>query len=92
MPGIVKAFGLWVVMSGPWVAGLAFSQESLQIPLVERPPTLEDFSGMTPSEEIRGMMARIDGFIQREPDDGQPSAQRTEAYVAYDRLSFYVVF
>ena len=92
MSRIIKAFGLWITLSGPWVAGLAFSQGSLQIPSMERPPTLEDFSGMKPSEEIRDMMARIDGFIQREPDDGELSAQRTEAYVAYDQINFYVVF
>jgi hypothetical protein len=37
-------------------------------------------------------MARITHFIQREPHDGQPVTQPTEAYLGYDEKNLYVVF
>ena len=37
-------------------------------------------------------MARITHFIQREPHDGQPVSQPTEAYLGYDEKNLYVVF
>ncbi len=31
-----------------------------------------------------------EGFVQREPDEGAPSSQRTQAWVAYDAEALYV--
>jgi hypothetical protein len=73
-------------------AGLAQQVEDLEIPFIERPPELDDFEGMEPSPEIAGMMARAEGFIQREPDDESPASQETVVYVAYDSRSFYAIF
>jgi hypothetical protein len=49
-------------------SNLVVAQEmaGLQIPLIERPPSLDDFSGMQPSSELESMMVKVDGFIQRE--------------------------
>ena len=38
------------------------------------------------------MMARADGFVQREPDNGMPASQETIVYTAYDSRNLYVVF
>jgi len=37
-------------------------------------------------------MARVDGFIQREPRDGAQPSQRTEVYLGYDHKNLYIVF
>jgi len=66
--------------------------EDLVIPFTDQEPELADFAGMRPTEAIRGKMALVTDFIQREPDDGAPSSQRTEVYVAYDKRNFYAVF
>ena len=47
---------------------------------------------MTASPEIAGTMARVEGFVQREPDNGMPSSQNTTVYTAYDNRNLYVVF
>jgi len=64
----------------------------LHIPRVEQPPTLEDFAGMQPSREVEGKLAKVEGFTQRIPRNGQPASQRTEVYLGYDDESLYVIF
>ncbi len=75
-------------------SNLVVAQEmaGLQIPLIERPPSLDDFSGMQPSSELESMMVKVDGFIQREPRDGAPATQDTVVYAAYDNINFYAIF
>ncbi len=68
------------------------SPPTLTIPRVSRPPTLEDFLEMKPNGEMDGKLARVEGFFQREPNDGQSSSQRTEAYFGYDDKNLYIVF
>ncbi len=65
---------------------------NVDIPVIDRPPLLEDFTGMAPSAEIRDKMALITDFVQRVPDDGEPASHRTEAYLAYDDRNIYAVF
>jgi Domain of unknown function (DUF5916) len=43
-------------------------------------------------EPRRGSMARVTGFIEREPSDGAPPTQRTEVYLGYDHQNLYVVW
>jgi hypothetical protein len=64
----------------------------LEIPRVETPPTLEDFLEMKPSHAWENRLAKVDGFIQRLPSDGQPSTQRTDVYFAYDDKNFYCIY
>jgi hypothetical protein len=64
----------------------------VHIPLIERAPALEDFAAMQASTELAHRMTRIDRFTQRNPHDGKPASQRTEAYLGYTAKNLYVVF
>lgn len=64
----------------------------IDIPRLERAPTLEDFPGMVPTSEIARQMRKLNQFTQRNPHDGTPASQRTEAYVGYTTKNLYVVF
>ena len=75
----------------PGAAGQA-APASVTVPRVERAPTLDDFAEMKPSAEMDGRLARVEGFVQREPADGQPASQRTEVYLGYDEKNLYIVF
>ncbi|MFQ5724624.1 MAG: hypothetical protein ACE5G6_09020, partial [Terriglobia bacterium] len=72
--------------------GNAASSPTVTIPRVSRPPTVEDFREMKPSGEMEGKLARVEGFFQREPKDGEPSSQRTDVYFGYDDKNLYIVF
>ena len=61
---------------------------AVSIPRVTTPPTLEDYLDGTPRPDE----AAITTFVQREPGDGVPASQPTEAYVSYDDEHLYVVF
>ncbi|HEY7095523.1 MAG TPA: DUF5916 domain-containing protein [Terriglobales bacterium] len=47
---------------------------------------------MQPQGEAAQQMVRVTGFVQRNPHDGQPASQRTEAYLGYDEKNLFVVF
>ncbi|MFQ5694356.1 MAG: DUF5916 domain-containing protein [Terriglobia bacterium] len=87
---------LAVLVSAPALLGAApginVPRPVQAIPRVERPPTLEDFLDMKPNGEMEGTLAKVEGFIQREPSDGAPSSQRAEAYLGYDDKNLYVIF
>src|SRR5512143_2796514 len=61
----------------------------LKIPRVSRPPRLSDFDSMKDEDMSLGM-ERVEGFVQRFPDDGQPVTERTVVYVGYDSAFLYV--
>ncbi len=61
---------------------------ALRIPRVTVPPKLEDYLD---GESARSD-ARVTGFIQREPKDGEPISQETTVYLSYDDKNFYAVF
>src|SRR5437763_10278657 len=65
---------------------------SSQIPRLQAAPKLSDFEGMEPTTELARQMLKVDKFIQREPHDGQPVSQRTEAYLGYTAKNFYAIF
>ena len=65
---------------------------SLTIPRLSHAPALEDFLSMKPQGEIAQQMARVTGFTQRNPHDGEPVSEPTEAYLGYDQKNLYVVF
>ena len=62
----------------------------LRIPRITHPPKLEDFEGMAPHGAAQEL-AREDVFIQRNPSDGKPATERTEAYLGYDSQNLYIV-
>jgi hypothetical protein len=65
---------------------------AIAIPRLARAPSLEDFALMKPDGEVARQMTRVSGFVQRDPHDGAPVSQRTEAYLGYDEKNLYVVF
>jgi len=62
------------------------------IPRLPQAPTLDDFEGMEPRTAVAQQMFKIARFTQRDPHDGEPVSQRTEAYVGYTAKNLYVVF
>jgi hypothetical protein len=68
------------------------SVSTLSIPRLARAPVLEQFLSMQPAGEIASQMVKVTGFVQRNPHDGQPASQRTEAYLGYDAKNLYAVF
>ncbi|HZZ14455.1 MAG TPA: carbohydrate binding family 9 domain-containing protein, partial [Candidatus Sulfotelmatobacter sp.] len=65
---------------------------SLTIPRLARGPALEDFLEMKPTGEIAPQMAKVSGFVQRNPYDGEKVSEDTAAYLGYDQKNLYVVF
>jgi hypothetical protein len=63
-----------------------------EIPRLAAPPKLGDFEGMGPATDMARSMLKIDKFVQRDPHDGAPVSQRTEAYLGYTDKDFYAVF
>jgi Domain of unknown function (DUF5916) len=47
---------------------------------------------MDPTPEIAGKMAKVEGFVQRNPKDGSPATQPTVVYLGYTDKRIYVVF
>lgn len=93
MTGRIK-LGCCIVSILAWTAAVAYenSQEYLDIPFIDVEPRLEDFADMKVPVHLQGKLAKVSGFIQREPDDGTPSTFPTEVYVAYDKKHLYAIF
>lgn len=94
---LVLAFALTFLLVHPLLAqnsirNLPAKSEPIHIPLLERAPTLNDFEGMQPSTELARHMTRLDRFVQRNPANGSPVSQRTEAYLGYTQKNLYAVF
>jgi hypothetical protein len=68
------------------------TRPEVRVSRVPRAPILEDFLDMKPPPDLAEVMQPITGFIQREPADGNPASQKTEAYLGYDDQHLYVVF
>ena len=47
---------------------------------------------MKPAGQIALQMAKVTGFTQRNPHDGEPVSEQTEAYLGYDQKNFYAAF
>ena len=75
-----------------WAAPQASTSPAIAIPHLSLPPTLENFLTMKPVGGSAEEMVKVTGFIQRNPHDGQPVSQPTEAYLGYDHKNLYVVF
>jgi hypothetical protein len=69
--------------------GSAFAQQpTLRITRVSQPPDIEQYlDGKAPAGQTP-----VTNFSQRDPVDGAPSTQRTEAYASYDDRHLYVIF
>ncbi|MCX6544585.1 MAG: DUF5916 domain-containing protein [Acidobacteria bacterium] len=82
---LVRLAGATILVCG---TAIAAERPALQIPRVSEPPVLDRYldGSVTPPG------FKVTGFQQREPGDGVPVSQPTEAYVSYDSQYFYVVF
>ena len=69
----------------------AHGASNIQIPRISTPPRLADFENMAPHGSAQ-QMAKVAGFIQQFPSDGQPGTQRTEVYLGYDSANLYLVW
>jgi hypothetical protein len=65
---------------------------ALTIPRLAHAPALEDFLGMKPEGETALQMAKVTGFVQRNPHNGEKVSEETEAYLGYDQKNLYLVF
>jgi Domain of unknown function (DUF5916) len=70
----------------------AIAPPALTIPRLARAPVLEDFLEMKPEGEIALQMAKVTGFVQRNPHDGEKVSEDTAAYLGYDQKNLYIVF
>jgi len=64
---------------------------TITIPRLARAPSLDDFLTMQP-QDVALEMAKVTGFTQRNPHDGEAVSEPTEAYLGYDQKNLYVVF
>ena len=69
-----------------------FVPPTLTIPRLNHVPALEDFLSMKPQSETALQMAKVTGFVQRNPHDGEKVSEPTAAYLGYDQKNLYVVF
>ncbi len=84
---------VWILSCALLLArGVQAATPTIQIPRMEKPPTLSDFSDMAPNAQVAGQMLKVTGFIVREPADGTQPTQNTDVYLAYDEHSLYAVF
>jgi hypothetical protein len=65
---------------------------TLTVPRLDHAPLLDNFLTMSPEGETASRMVKVTGFRQRNPHDGQPASQPTQAYMGYDEKNLYVVF
>ncbi len=71
---------------------LAATISWLNIPRLQAAPKLADFEGMEPASALARKMLKVGQFTQKEPHDGAPVSQPTEAYLGYTDKNFYAVF
>ena len=81
------------ILAAPAVAAAAERPATahLTIPRLESRPTISDFLAMDLAEAPAGMQ-RVEGFVQRYPNDGLPASEPTVAYIGYDAQNVYVAF
>lgn len=73
------------------IAGVNRSREAIAVNVVTEAPSIDDFlEGRSPAPP--SSLTRVDGFVQRVPDDGKPATEDTTVYLAHDQTALYVVF
>lgn len=84
---IIASLAALLAASGAFAA-----TPTIQIPRIDRPPTLADFEAMHPIPSVSEHMVKVTGFVAREPADGAQPTQDTDVYLAYDDRNLYAVF
>lgn len=93
-PGCLGCLGLIVLVALEPASVLVFASDrpTIVVPRVSQPPKLEEFLEMNPGKPIETQLAKIEGFVQRAPRNGEPSSQPTEVYLGYDDKNLYSIF
>jgi hypothetical protein len=71
---------------------LPTTRPTVRVPRIPRPPVLDEFLDMQPPPDLADLMRPITGFVQRQPEDGNPASQKTDVYMGFDDQHLYVVF
>ena len=90
------ALSLGVALS-LWLAGIASAQQpvvpveqqahkAIRAQRIDKPPVLDGIV----NEPFWETIQPADGFLQQEPDEGQPASERTEVRFAYDDKNLYI--
>ncbi len=64
----------------------------LTVPTLDHELTLGDFAGMKPTPELAKRLAHVSDMVQNQPQDGKPSTERTEVWLARTSTTFFAVF
>jgi hypothetical protein len=70
----------------------AAAKPAVTIPRLTAVPAFEQFLDMSADKIAATGMAKVEGFIQERPKDGEAASQKTEAYLGYDEKNLFVVF
>jgi hypothetical protein len=68
------------------------ARREVSIPHLSVEPKFEQFVDMNAEMITATGMAKVEGFVQERPRDGEPSSQRTEAFLGYDESRLYIAF
>jgi hypothetical protein len=68
------------------------TKPAVNIPRLSTPPSFEQFVDMSADKIAATGMAKVEGFIQERPKDGEAASQKTEAYLGYDDKNLYIAF
>lgn len=91
---VSRKFVLATTLVCTLLSQLSHSQE-ISLSKLSGTPELADFissEDMRPISNLAQSMTKIESFIQRLPDDGEPASQRTEVYLGYDSTELHAIF
>src|SRR6201998_1923507 len=63
-----------------------------KVPLLTEPLSLSDFAGMEPKPGLKAQLAKVKGFLQNTPNDGEPATEQTDVWMAHTKSTIYFVF
>lgn len=63
-----------------------------KVPLLTAGLRLSDFPDMEPRPELKSRLAKVTGFVQNTPIDGEPATEQTDVWVGHTKSTLYFVF
>jgi len=99
-PGIVLCLAYFAAMANAKQTSKAAELSSAvhrlssetRVPLLAEGLHLADFANMEPRPELKEKLAKISGFIQNSPHDGEAATQKTEVWMGHTQSTLYFVF
>ncbi|MBI3651412.1 MAG: carbohydrate binding family 9 domain-containing protein [Acidobacteria bacterium] len=73
-------------------ASVPATPNAVTIPHLSSAPKFAQFVGMNDDQIATTGMAKVEGFVQERPKDGEPASQKTEAFLGYDDKNLYIAF